>query len=190
MSVIKVEGYSDLVRNVETNAIVKRSSEYAIYMKRFRDREVSGDKFRVMCSEINNLKKDLREIKDLIKKLNSSIPILLWDSVIDTINSVDAVVVISPEIYGTSTILLESMILDKPTMNIYFDKEIPKYEHVKQNAVLTITDSDNIELNLDKILFDKKVISDLGLNANNFLAKFMSNQGNASHQFALKLQSF
>jgi hypothetical protein len=69
MSVIKVEGYSDLVRNVETNAIVKRSSEYAIYMKRFRDREVSGDKFRVMCTEINNLKKDLREIKDLIKKV-------------------------------------------------------------------------------------------------------------------------
>ena len=38
-------------------------------MKRFRDREVSGDKFRVMCTEINNLKKDLREIKDLIKKV-------------------------------------------------------------------------------------------------------------------------
>jgi hypothetical protein len=130
------------------------------------------------------------EIKDLIKKLNPSIPILLWDSVIDTINSVDAVVVISPEIYGTSTMLLESMILNKPTMNIYFDKEIPKYEHVKQNAILTIIDSDNIELNLDKILFDKKVISDLGINANNFLAKFMSNQGNASHQFALKLQTF
>ena len=130
------------------------------------------------------------EIKDLIKKLNSSIPILLWDSVIDTINSVDAVVVISPEIYGTSTMLLESMILNKPTMNIYFDKEIPKYEHVKQNTILTITDSDNIELNINKILFDEEVITNLSTNAANFLAEFMSNQGNASHQFALKLQSF
>ena len=130
------------------------------------------------------------EIKELIKKINPTIPILLWDSVIDTINSVDAVVVISPEIYGTSTMLLESMILDKPTLNIYFDKEIPKYEHVKQNAILTITDSDNIEENLEKILFDKEIISNLSKNANNFLTKFMTNQGNASKQFALKLQSY
>lgn len=130
------------------------------------------------------------EIKELIKRINPTIPVLLWDSVIDTINSVDAVVVISPEIYGTSTMLLESMILDKPALNIYFDKEIPKYEHVKQNAILTITDSDNIEENLEKILFDKEIISNLSKNANNFLTKFMSNQGNASKEFALKLQSY
>lgn len=130
------------------------------------------------------------EIKELIKRINPTIPVLLWDSVIDTINSVDAVVVISPEIYGTSTMLLESMILDKPALNIYFDKEIPKYEHVKQNAILTITDSDNIEENLEKILYDKEIISNLSKNASNFLTKFMSNQGNASKQFALKLQSY
>lgn len=130
------------------------------------------------------------EIKELIKRINPTIPVLLWDSVIDTINSVDAVVVISPEIYGTSTMLLESMILDKPALNIYFDKEIPKYEHVKQNAILTITDSDNIKENLEKILYDKEIISNLSKNASNFLTKFMSNQGNASKQFALKLQSY
>ena len=130
------------------------------------------------------------EMKELIKRINPTIPVLLWDSVIDTINSVDAVVVISPEIYGTSTMLLESMILDKPALNIYFDKEIPKYEHVKQNAILTITDSDNIEENLEKILYDKEIISNLSKNASNFLTKFMSNQGNASKQFALKLQSY
>ena len=130
------------------------------------------------------------EMKELIKRINPTIPVLLWDSVIDTINSVDAVVVISPEIYGTSTMLLESMILDKPALNIYFDKEIPKYEHVKQNAILTITDSDNIEENLEKILYDKEIISNLSINASNFLTKFMSNHGNASKQFALKLQSY
>ena len=75
-------------------------------------------------------------------------------------------------------------------MNIYFDKEIPRYEHVKQNTVLTIIDSNDIQVNLDKILFDEKVITDLSKNANNYLSKFMSNQGSASHQFALKLQTF
>ena len=148
------------------------------------------DNVRIIVKIHHARLKHNEEIKDFIKKLNPSIPILLWDSVIDTINSVDAVVVISPEIYGTSTMLLESMILDKPTMNIYFDKEIPKYEHVKQNTVLTIIDSNDIQVNLDKILFDEKVITDLSKNANNYLSKFMSNQGSASHQFALKLQTF
>jgi hypothetical protein len=38
-------------------------------MKRTRDREENADRLRGMCSEINNLKKELREIKDLIKKV-------------------------------------------------------------------------------------------------------------------------
>ena len=67
--VLKVEGYSNLVRDVETNAIVRTSNEYAVYMKRTRDREENADRLRGMCSEINNLKKELREIKDLIKKV-------------------------------------------------------------------------------------------------------------------------
>ncbi len=48
--ILKVEGHADLVRDVETNAIVRTS-------------------LRGVCSEINNLKKELREIKDLIKKV-------------------------------------------------------------------------------------------------------------------------
>ena len=130
------------------------------------------------------------EIKKLIRELDSSIPILLWDSVVDTINKVDAVLVVSPEIYGTSTMLLESMILGKPTMNIYFDKEIPQYDHVKQNAVLTILDFDDIKSNLQKILFDEKFQISLCKNADNFLSKFMDSQGNASQKFASILQSF
>ena len=67
--VLKVEGHSNLVRDVSTNAIVRTSNEYAVYMKRTRQREENADRLRGMCSEINNLKKELREIKDLIKKV-------------------------------------------------------------------------------------------------------------------------
>ena len=67
--ILKVEGHADLVRDVETNAIVRRSSEYVTYMKRFKEREENADRLRGMCSEINNLKKELREIKDLIKEV-------------------------------------------------------------------------------------------------------------------------
>ncbi|SVB20359.1 uncharacterized protein METZ01_LOCUS173213 [marine metagenome] len=67
--ILKVEGHSNLIRDVRTNAIVRTSNEYAVYMKRIRQREENADQLRGMCSEINNLKKELREIKDLIKKV-------------------------------------------------------------------------------------------------------------------------
>ena len=67
--ILKVEGHEDLIRDVKTNAIIRTSNEYAVYMKRTRQREENADRLRGMCSEINNLKKELREIKDLIKKV-------------------------------------------------------------------------------------------------------------------------
>jgi hypothetical protein len=38
-------------------------------MKRVKQREIDGDKMRAVCGEINILKAELREIKDLIKGL-------------------------------------------------------------------------------------------------------------------------
>ena len=67
---IKVEGYTSLVRDIRSNAIVNRNvSEYQTYMKRVRDREQQGDQIRSAVKEINNLKAELREIKGLIKEL-------------------------------------------------------------------------------------------------------------------------
>lgn len=130
------------------------------------------------------------EMMSMIKKLDHSVPIYLWSPVIDTINSADAVLVISPEIHGTSTMLLESMILGKPTMNIYFDDSIPEYPHIQNKAILTITDNDDLEANLKKILFDEKFRDELKTNADNYVSKFLSNRGNASESFASILQTY
>jgi|TARA_B100001964_G_scaffold104088_3_gene116343 hypothetical protein len=70
MSILKVQGHSDLVRDTRSNAIVNTSkSEYTIYMSRVRARQEQGDEIRYAVKEINNLKKELREIKDLIKEI-------------------------------------------------------------------------------------------------------------------------
>lgn len=130
------------------------------------------------------------EIKSLIKKLDISTPIYLWTSVVDAINSADVVMVISPEINGTSTMLLESMILGKPTMNVYFDEKIPQYEHVKNNAVFTILNNNDLENKLKKILFDEHFQNELKVNANKFVKKFLVNHGNASEKFASILKSY
>ena len=70
MAKLRVEGYGNLVRDTNSNAIVNSStSEYKIYMAKYRAREQQSDELRNACKEINTLKAELREIKSLIKKV-------------------------------------------------------------------------------------------------------------------------
>mgnify|MGYP001544742960 CR=1 FL=1 len=68
MARLKVHGYESLVRDTRSNGIVNtNTTEYQMYMSRVRAREKQGDEIRNAVKEINNLKAELREIKDLIK---------------------------------------------------------------------------------------------------------------------------
>ena len=130
------------------------------------------------------------EIYSLIKKIDKLIPVYSSVSVIETINHADVVIIISTENIGTSTMLLESMILGKPTMNIILDDEIPEYGYVKDKATLTISHNSNLEKNFKNILFDVDFRKELIHNADAFVEKFMSYRGNASEKFASILKSF
>ena len=67
---LKVKNESDLVRDSSTGAIINRNvSEFEAYKKRKLKMQENQDKVRDACREINNLKQELYEIKDLIKKL-------------------------------------------------------------------------------------------------------------------------
>ena len=67
---IKVEGYDSLVRDIRSNAIVNTNkSEYQIYMNRIKSREQQGDQIRNTIKEINILKQELFEIKELLKEV-------------------------------------------------------------------------------------------------------------------------
>ena len=67
---LKVEGHASLSRDGSSNAVVNTNgSEYQIYMKRIRSREQDGDQIRSAVKDINNLKNELREIKDLLKEI-------------------------------------------------------------------------------------------------------------------------
>jgi flagellar hook-associated protein FlgK len=68
MARLKVHGYESLVRDTRSNGIINTNqTEYQMYMSRVRAREKQGDEIRNAVKEINNLKAELREIKDLIK---------------------------------------------------------------------------------------------------------------------------
>ena len=65
MNKIKVEGHSNLYRDPNTGAVINSSnSDYENYMKAKANREG-------MVSEINTLKQELDEIKQLLKKFTN-----------------------------------------------------------------------------------------------------------------------
>ena len=67
---LKVEGHESLARDLRSNAIVNTSkTEYQIYMNRVRSREQQGDQIRNTIKEINVLKQELFEIKNLLKEV-------------------------------------------------------------------------------------------------------------------------
>mgnify|MGYP000278214166 CR=1 FL=1 len=60
--------YSDLVKETRTKAVINTNvSEYNIYMARLKSRNQQSDELRSAVKEINSLKAELREIKDLVK---------------------------------------------------------------------------------------------------------------------------
>ena len=67
---LKVEQQEYLMRDTESGGIVNtNSSEYELYMKRIQMRKGSVSQMKSMCREINSLKQELFEIKDLIKNM-------------------------------------------------------------------------------------------------------------------------
>ena len=67
---VKVQGYSSLVRDTRTNAIVNRDKNaYSIAKRRAEEAQRQRDEIRGATREINNLKCEMHEIKSMLKTL-------------------------------------------------------------------------------------------------------------------------
>ena len=67
---IKVEGHSDLVRDESSNAIVNTNkSAYLIAKKRADEAQRQRDEIRQTTRELNSLKSEMHEIKNMLLKL-------------------------------------------------------------------------------------------------------------------------
>jgi len=72
MSYLKVEGYTSLIREKNSNAIINTDrNAYTIYMQRVKEARKSNDDLKNACREINSLKAELREIKELLVKVTN-----------------------------------------------------------------------------------------------------------------------
>lgn len=68
MEYAKVEGRQNLVRNLETNALINtNSAEYNQYVTLRRMKQNEENKINSLETEIIELKNDLSEIKSLLK---------------------------------------------------------------------------------------------------------------------------
>jgi hypothetical protein len=64
---VKVQGHQHLVRDLKSQAIINTDSDaYARYMARKRKQQTKDDEVRDVIRDVNELKNEMREIKNLI----------------------------------------------------------------------------------------------------------------------------
>ena len=63
----KVKGHAHLVRDLKSQAIINTDSDaYARYMARKRKQKEQTDEIRGVIRDVNELRTEMREIKDLL----------------------------------------------------------------------------------------------------------------------------
>ena len=68
----KVEGHTHLVRDLKSQAIINTDSDaYARYMARKTKQAKQNDEMRAVIREVNTLKTEMREIKDLLREIKN-----------------------------------------------------------------------------------------------------------------------
>ena len=72
MATAKVKGHTHLVRDLKSQAIINTDSDaYARYMARKVKQSKKDDEMRSVVREVNSLKTEMREIKDLLVEIKN-----------------------------------------------------------------------------------------------------------------------
>ena len=67
---LKVEGHSNLIKDTKTHAVINNNKNaYLSYKKRLQEAQKQRDEIRSATREINNIKCEMHEIKDMLKTL-------------------------------------------------------------------------------------------------------------------------
>jgi len=127
----------------------------------------------------------VNNIIDLIKEIDPQIEIVLDTDLVELINSCEILIT-----FKNSTIALESMILNKPTISLQTEKWAEESEIVKKHGVISISKIEDIEPMIHRILKDEAFKISTLKNSENFIQKYFSNRGKASNFLAEFLEKF
>lgn len=116
------------------------------------------------------------EITPIIKKIDPSIIIYQHEDILELLEQCDILISLN-----YSTILVDALILDKPSMVILAEKQnYEEEEIIKRNAVLAVSDISELEIKLEQILSDKDTRENLIMNGKQFVEEYFSYKGNSS----------
>lgn len=119
-------------------------------------------------------------LKQEIKKISSKIKIYQSAPIKNLIQSSFFLINISPDGYDPSTVIMESMLLKKPVVNINLDDDMVQFDFVKLNALINLNSSENFDYYFKKLLSDDNFYKNIINNSQIFLNQYLSNIGNAS----------
>jgi len=144
--------------------------------------------FKESCKILNNIKeKNLiiklhpgvipsYNIREIVNEIDSTIPIFKTQYIFDLLENCEILINM-----GFSTILLEAMMLGKPTITIMTNPNWFKDDMlIKNHITIPVYGSQELKLAIDSILNDKAFKDNIIQNGYNFVNSYLENPGNAS----------
>ena len=119
-------------------------------------------------------------LKDVIKQKNASAKIMQSTSIKKLLIDCDLHINLAPDNFDISSVVLEAMILKRPTLNIQLTSGPFEFGIIKENAIRTKMYNSDIKEEISELIFNKEKINQLLKNSAAYLKKYISNQGNAS----------
>ena len=100
----------------------------------------------------------------------------------ELIKKSDLMINISPELYDSSTIMLEGLLLRKPVIQLSLDDELSKVESLK-SPIIQISEIEHFEQVISKIINDEIYRKEIIEQISNKLNDYLSFQGNSNAKF-------
>lgn len=120
------------------------------------------------------------DVRSTIHSINPNIQIYQNENILDFIESCDCLISLN-----YSTILLDAMIFDKPTMCFLPEEQDFENEILfKKGATLCVKNLDDVETNLNNLISNEDIRNELINNGKEFVNDYFVNHGNASEYLA------
>ena len=116
------------------------------------------------------------DISSIVKKIDPSIIIYQHEDILELLEKCDVLISLN-----YSTILVDALILNKPSMVILSEKQnYEEEEIIKRNAVLAVSDISELEMKMKQILSENDIRENLISSGRQFIEEYFSYKGNSS----------
>ena len=126
------------------------------------------------------------DIKPIIQEIDPSIEVFQNENILELLEKVDVMISLN-----YSTVVLDAMILEKPTLVLLpedqnFENEIP----LKDGTTLMTSDINELEDMIEILFNDKKICNELIQKGKKFVNQYITNQGISSKKLAEILEGY